>query len=248
MNKPNKIRNILLLVTALGLLAFTVSNEWSKSESFSPQTSLSKEKGDIISNLNFAPGQKINPAHGKPGHQCGIPVGAALKNDKPVTTNITPSPTDLPLKNLSNQPQLLDLAKSTAAPANPLASVSATGANPAHGQPGHRCDIAVGAPLNSTPVAKPATTTVETATPNSVPPKKNPAHGQPHHRCDIAVGAPLDSKPAAKTTLPIVNSPTIKPDTTTPVFTYDSTGARLNPAHGKPGHDCSIAVGSPLKK
>lgn len=25
------------------------------------------------------------------------------------------------------------------------------GLNPAHGQPGHRCDIAVGAPLNSAP-------------------------------------------------------------------------------------------------
>jgi hypothetical protein len=29
--------------------------------------------------------------------------------------------------------------------------------NPQHGQPGHRCDIAVGAPLNSKPAA--ATTT-----------------------------------------------------------------------------------------
>ena len=34
----------------------------------------------------------------------------------------------------------------------------------------------------------------------------------------------------------------------TPQFEYDSTGAALNPAHGQPGHDCSIAVGKPLKK
>ena len=36
----------------------------------------------------------------------------------------------------------------------------AAGMNPAHGQPGHRCDIAVGAPLNSAP-AKPVSTPVQ---------------------------------------------------------------------------------------
>lgn len=50
--------------------------------------------------------------------------------------------------------------------------------NPAHGQPGHRCDIAVGQPLNSQP--KPQNNA-----------KVNPPHGQPGHRCDLAVGAPL---------------------------------------------------------
>jgi len=81
----------------------------------------------------------------------------------------------------------------------------AKGMNPAHGQPNHRCDIAVGAPLNSpiapaktSPVAPqqntavPATiaapnTTVTTPTPEGM----NPPHGQEKHRCDIAVGAPL---------------------------------------------------------
>jgi len=33
--------------------------------------------------------------------------------------------------------------------------------NPAHGQPGHRCDIAVGAPLNSAPAAQPQTIQVQ---------------------------------------------------------------------------------------
>lgn len=50
--------------------------------------------------------------------------------------------------------------------------------NPAHGQPGHRCDIAVGQPLNSKPEKK-------------VSGNMNPAHGQPGHRCDLPVGAPL---------------------------------------------------------
>lgn len=79
------------------------------------------------------------------------------------------------------------------------------GLNPAHGQPGHRCDIQVGAPLNSAP-AQPTNTTAPGVTVNPAPPTApastgsqaglNPAHGQPGHRCDIAVGAPLNSKPA----------------------------------------------------
>lgn len=87
------------------------------------------------------------------------------------------------------------------------------GMNPPHGQPGHRCDIPVGASL-STPVAKPAaapgkftTTTIQTPTataqsgvpdllkadPSATPtaPGMNPPHGQEGHQCGIAVGAPL---------------------------------------------------------
>jgi hypothetical protein len=74
--------------------------------------------------------------------------------------------------------------------------------NPAHGLPGHRCDIEVGAPLNSAPAANnptqnqtqpmmiqpsPATTPAAAGTG-----AKNPAHGLPGHRCDLAVGAPLN--------------------------------------------------------
>ncbi len=86
----------------------------------------------------------------------------------------------------------------------------AKGMNPPHGQPNHRCDIVVGAPLNSPP-GKPAqapapqvtqqptyTTTVNpnTATPAPVTPVvtapgMNPPHGQEGHLCSVAVGAPL---------------------------------------------------------
>ncbi len=89
---------------------------------------------------------------------------------------------------------------------------TAPGMNPPHGQPGHRCDIAVGAPLNSKPAQKtqPQTTQVVNSKPaekpvmkinsnttsttvvgSSTPPGMNPPHGQEGHRCDIAVGAPL---------------------------------------------------------
>lgn len=70
--------------------------------------------------------------------------------------------------------------------------------NPAHGQPGHRCEIAVCAPLDSKPGSSTtAPTIVTTQQPaQKTAPGINPPHGQPGHRCDIAVGAPLDSKPA----------------------------------------------------
>ena len=81
--------------------------------------------------------------------------------------------------------------------------------NPAHGEPGHRCDIAVGAPLNSAPtqpatqeikmenikpveMTKPAVST-DPQVPASVmtAPGMNPPHGEPGHDCSIPVGQPL---------------------------------------------------------
>lgn len=98
-------------------------------------------------------------------------------------------------------PVTIQPAKQQAQPAPVTASTNKAGLNPPHGQPGHRCDIQVGAPLNSAPAA---TTTVTPSAPQTitVPPPtttpvtttaagKNPPHGQPGHRCDIAVGAPL---------------------------------------------------------
>ena len=77
------------------------------------------------------------------------------------------------------------------------------GLNPAHGQPGHRCDIAVGASLSS-PInaSKPQVQTVSSnnfTTPNSTPSaltsgsggRLNPPHGQPGHDCSVEVGKPL---------------------------------------------------------
>ncbi|HJR99320.1 MAG TPA: hypothetical protein VJ780_00180 [Flavobacterium sp.] len=103
-------------------------------------------------------------------------------------------------------------------------AASVTGAlNPAHGQPNHRCDIAVGAPLNSAP-NKNATVSQTNVQPQATqmvtskmsPPKvvtakgMNPPHGEEGHRCDIAVGAPLNSKPAANTA---VSDPPLTPNT-----------------------------------
>ncbi len=80
--------------------------------------------------------------------------------------------------------------------------------NPPHGEPYHRCDIEVGAPLNSSaPVQNVAPPVVQQRAPiktnnfdtnpikpaqnNGPKPALNPPHGEPHHRCDLEVGAPL---------------------------------------------------------
>lgn len=107
--------------------------------------------------------------------------------DKSTTTPLTTIPADTTTKQPVQQP-----------------TVPATGTvalNPAHGMPGHRCDIKVGEPLNSLPTLAPDMS----KPPPAIPPSpsqstsgsgaKNPAHGMPGHRCDIAVGAPLNSMP-----------------------------------------------------
>jgi hypothetical protein len=152
----------------------------------------------------------------------------------------------------------------------PVATAPA-GLNPEHGKPGHRCDIAVGAPLDSKPTQPVANPSIslpangQKSTPvissPSVPPTVsapatgpglNPEHGKPGHRCDIAVGAPLNSAPAATNTQPAATiTPSISPASVQPAPTpvtpvVNTDGAGLNPEHGKPGHRCDIAVGAPL--
>lgn len=96
---------------------------------------------------------------------------------------------------------------------------TAPGMNPPHGQPGHICEIPVGAPLNSAP-KKPSATTppVMQSTPQAV---TKPSTIQ-------------QLKPDG-TTGPIQNIET-------------ETAPGMNPPHGQPGHICEIPVGSPLPK
>jgi hypothetical protein len=129
--------------------------------------------------------------------------------------------------------------------------------NPPHGQPNHRCDIAVGVPLDSPPGTGKSTppvnpqlnTTAQTTTPPSTAPGMNPPHGQPNHRCDIAVGAPLDSPAGTrKSTPPVVsgqNNPLQTGTSPIPTATTPTTPG-MNPPHGQPDHRCDIAVGVPL--
>ncbi len=95
---------------------------------------------------------------------------------------------------------------------------TAKGMNPPHGQPGHRCDISVGAPLNSAPgkKAQNGSATVTQAT-QVTPEMLKQASGS----LPPTVAAPAEQ---------VVTAP------------------GMNPPHGQAGHDCSVAVGQPLPK
>ena len=74
----------------------------------------------------------------------------------------------------------------------PSGTADSKALNPAHGQPGHRCDIPVGAPLNGTTTTPTSGVPLNnTGTPVQLSSNINPAHGQPGHRCDVKVGDPL---------------------------------------------------------
>ncbi len=116
----------------------------------------------------------LNPPHGQPNHRCDIPVGAPLNSaPAPKTTNTTPasttstSATTSTVTNAANKPQVSSTTSGAVnnsfSPTvenasklnNPQRQTTSTTANkgpkpatnPAHGQPYHRCDIAVGSPL-----------------------------------------------------------------------------------------------------
>lgn len=97
------------------------------------------------------------------------------------------------------------------------------GMNPAHGQPGHRCDVAVGAPLNSAPAktttasTQSATITSAGSTPGTVT-KNGATITTTNNNIPATIAAPVETAPG------------------------------MNPPHGQEGHVCSVAVGAPLPK
>lgn len=96
---------------------------------------------------------KLNPPHGEPGHRCEIPVGSPLNGSAavqaPAATNAqaAPAPTNNPvsLAPTVENARRLNANQGTQTPAPTTGEKPQF--NPPHGQPWHRCDIAVGAPL-----------------------------------------------------------------------------------------------------
>jgi hypothetical protein len=86
-----------------------------------------------------APG--MNPPHGEPGHRCDISVGEPL-NSAPTTPAANPVVNTTPMQT-TPPPTMIN---TTPAPTAPTVA-TAPGMNPPHGEPGHDCAIAVGAPL-----------------------------------------------------------------------------------------------------
>ena len=158
----------------------------------------------------------INPAHGKPGHRCDIAVGAPL-NSAATQGQAATAQTAQTVQVNPNQKNVV--TTTMAAPAK-----VAKGMNPAHGQPGHRCDIPVGSPLNS-PVAKKTAATATSA----------PQSGSTEQTFTVTPPANNPAVPALLST----ESANTKAVT---------TAEGMNPAHGQPGHRCDISVGAPLPK
>jgi hypothetical protein len=134
----------------------------------------------------------------------------SCKNDEKSKKNV--ATTVIPFTEVGNQMRNEAAAKTTVQPNqtvnNNTAVATKDGMNPAHGQTGHRCDLPVGAPLNSPAVpSKPnsnittapkmtvtpstSTASAKTTTTTPTPEGMNTPHGQTGHRCDIAVGAAL---------------------------------------------------------
>lgn len=154
MNVKNYLPLVLLvsLITACGSEDETATPDVPSSNTAPPAAPAAAPATAPVNNTTApASGIALNPEHGKPGHRCDIAVGAPL-NSPPGNTN---SATTLP----ANPVQAAPTPAPSPAPANNLTpskgvinpSLNPNALNPAHGQPGHRCDIAVGAPLNSQP-------------------------------------------------------------------------------------------------
>ncbi|MBK7407324.1 MAG: hypothetical protein IPL49_18485 [Saprospirales bacterium] len=116
---------------------------------------------------------------------------ASCKNDAAATSETPETSTQ------GITPQALETPQAPAA-------TTVSNPNPPHGQPNHRCDIPVGASLDTPP--QPTGSSTSPVFQNQAPPANaqqapaatnvsnpNPPHGQPNHRCDIPVGASLDT-------------------------------------------------------
>ncbi|MGG5505684.1 MULTISPECIES: hypothetical protein [unclassified Myroides] len=140
---------------------------------------------------------------------------------EPSTITIDGATTEQPASTPTPEPTKEATEEATPAQPTPVASTPATTnqttaasskLNPAHGQPGHRCDIPVGTPLDAPAGGGMQTSAAPVAASQGQPflvndqakdrimqeqgqsassGKINPPHGQPGHRCDIQVGQPL---------------------------------------------------------
>lgn len=199
-------------------------------------------------------------------------VAVSCKKDERATYIAEEAGVKQPASPVNQAPKasLIDQAGITTTSGSGTATVTSAGMNPPHGQPGHRCNIPVGQPLNSAPQQQNAqNVAVNTQQgqaiqidPNALQPGKftvdksgkaktvtpkgmNPPHGEPGHRCDIPVGQPLNSKPAP-VQQPVQQA--VAQNTPAPASTPAPTGPKpaVNPPHGEPWHNCAVKVGDAL--
>ena len=127
-----------------------------------------------------------------------VPLLFSCNEKEKAATETSTAPTELTLE--QKKQMLNQVTPATSTQGSMQGGVTL---NPPHGQPGHRCDVQVGEPLNapaanSNPIQQ-STIDVNNLIPTPKPTSSpsiggggiNPAHGQPGHRCDVKVGDPL---------------------------------------------------------
>lgn len=134
------MRNILYFVLILSLAACnSKKSETAQEFATTPNGIADLQNSSVPAPTNNASGNLLtNPEHGQPGHDCSLAVGAPLK--KP-TTSVSDNN-----EALNSEAAQLEKPAVSNKPASEDPKVQKM--NPAHGQPNHRCDIAVGAPLS----------------------------------------------------------------------------------------------------
>ena len=128
--------------------------------------------------------------------------------------------------------------KITTTPAQTAPTGEKPALNPAHGQPYHRCDIAVGAPLDG-----PATQQGDSPVKQSAGPKSFFKTVQSETARTTAT-QPMQPTPQATTT--VTPSGSQATPSAPAATTANTPKPKNNPAHGQPHHRCDIAVGAPL--
>lgn len=137
MNITKKI--FFTLSIASFALFFSCKNEKTTETSNETTTETTQTENTAVNNSSGE--VKLNPAHGQPGHRCEIPVGQPLDGSGSNKSQTISTQTS-PVINNNNSP-VINTNKAT----NTGNNTNTGNLNPAHGQPGHRCDIPVGQPL-----------------------------------------------------------------------------------------------------
>ncbi|MBQ0117321.1 MAG: hypothetical protein KBS98_05315 [Flavobacterium sp.] len=124
--------------------------------------------------------------------------------------------------------------------------------NPAHGQPGHRCELPVGAPLDGS---------VKPGQNNAVPGTQNTGSQAPANTSNnpyflSSKAAPQSNQPSVQQRIDQVQQaqvqpqqqvqPQVQPQPQAEQTTLAGMKGKPNPAHGQTGHRCDIQVGQPL--
>ncbi len=161
---------------------------------------------------------------------------SSCKKEETVTPQETPE---------AEKPKVESATPATPAPATePNTAGQPPKLNPPHGQPYHRCEIAVGAPLDGSSATPQALPTAQSTGPKSffkeVKPAETTAPAAPTQVTQTISNGQVNTTQTggAKITTTTTSS--------NPTTQVNSPKPKLNPAHGQPHHRCDIKVGDPL--